>query len=207
LAGTSEGNATQVFVASLLAQENSVATAIVSLLMLGLLALAVATMGSLFSAGLDVVGSDIVPTLASQSTSATGSTANERRARETLIAGLVIGLLVLTTFLLADTGAEHTFGIAGLLGAMLAFGSAQITLAPLVLAPLLAGSGRLGTVTPAWALAVLSVGAAICVGMTIAGLAFGQTVALLWAVPACFAATTLLFVVAVLVSRRGAAAA
>ena len=98
-------------------------------------------------------------------------------------------------------------GIAGLLGAMLAFGSAQITLAPLVLAPLLAGSGRLGTVTPAWALAVLSVGAAICVGMTIAGLAFGQTVALLWAVPACFAATTLLFVVAVLVSRRGAAAA
>ena len=63
LAGTSEGNATQVFVASLLAQENSVATAIVSLLMLGVLALAVATMGSLIAAGLDVVGSDIVPTL------------------------------------------------------------------------------------------------------------------------------------------------
>ena len=51
LAGTSEGNATQVFVASLLAQENSVATAIVSLLMLGVLALAVATMGSLFCGG------------------------------------------------------------------------------------------------------------------------------------------------------------
>ena len=64
LAGTSEGNATQVFVASLLAQENSVASAIVSLLMLGVLALAVATMGSLIAAGLDVVGSDIVPTLA-----------------------------------------------------------------------------------------------------------------------------------------------
>ena len=31
--------------------------------MLGLLALAVATMGSLFSAGLDVVACDIVPTL------------------------------------------------------------------------------------------------------------------------------------------------
>jgi hypothetical protein len=98
--------------------------------------------------------------------------------------------------------AEHTFGIAGLLGAMLAFSSAQIVLAPLVLAPLLAGSGRFGTVTPAWAFAVLSAGAAIGVGMTIAGLAFGQTAVLPWAVPACFAATTLLFVIAALVSRR-----
>jgi hypothetical protein len=205
LAGTSEGNATQVFVASLLAQENSVASAIVSLLMLGVLALAVATMGSLIAAGLDVVGSDIVPTLAPQSTSAAG-TAGGGRGRGTLIAGLVIGLLVLTTFLLADIGAEHTFGIAGLLGAMLAFSSAQIALAPLVLAPLLAGSGRFGTVTPAWAFAVLSAGAAVGVGMTIAGLAFGQTVALPWAVPACFGATTLLFVIAVLVSRRDSAA-
>ena len=206
LAGTSEGNATQVFMASLLAQENSVATAIVSLLMLGLLALAVATMGSLFSAGLDVVACDIVPALRSQSTSTAG-TADGGRARATLIAGLVFGLLVLATFLLADLGAEHTFGIAGLLGAMLAFSSAQIALAPLVLAPLLAGSGRFGTVTPTWAFAVLSVGAAIGVGMTIAGLAFGQTVALPWAVPSCFAATTLLFVIAALVGRRDSAAA
>jgi hypothetical protein len=162
-------------------------------------------MGSLIAAGLDVVGSDIVPTLAPQSTSAAG-TAGGGRGRGTLIAGLVIGLLVLTTFLLADIGAEHTFGIAGLLGAMLAFSSAQIALAPLVLAPLLAGSGRFGTVTPAWAFAVLSAGAAVGVGMTIAGLAFGQTVALPWAVPACFGATTLLFVIAVLVSRRDSAA-
>ena len=101
LAGTSEGNATQVFVASLLAQENSVATAIVTFLMLGLLALAAATMGSLFSAGLDVVACDIMPTLRSQSTSAAG-TADGGRARGTLIAGLVIGLLVLATFLLAE---------------------------------------------------------------------------------------------------------
>jgi hypothetical protein len=206
LAGTSEGNATQVFMASLLAQENSVATAIVSLLMLGLLALAVATMGSLFSAGLDVVACDIVPALRSQSTSAAG-TADGGRAGGTLIAGLVIGLMVLATFLLADLGAGHTFGIAGLLGAMLAFSSAQIALAPLVLAPLLAGSGRFGTVTPTWAFAVLSVGAAISVGITIAGLAFERTVAPAWAVPACFGATTLLFVIAALVGRRNSAAA
>jgi len=49
--------------------------------------------------------------------------------------------------------------------------------------------------------------AAAGVGMTIAGLAFGQTVALPWAVPSCFAATTLLFVIAALVGRRDSAAA
>ena len=207
LAGASERDATQVFVASLLAQENSVATAVATLLVLGLLALAVATIGSLFSAGLAVVGCDIVPTLRPQSTSAAQSTADGRPGRATLIAGLAIGLLVLATFLLADMRAEHTFGIAGLLGAMLGFSSTQIALAPLVLAPLLAGPARLGAVTPAWALAVLSAGAAIGVGMTIAGLAFGQTAVLPWAVPVCFGATTLLFVIAALISRRHAAAA
>jgi hypothetical protein len=206
LAGASAGDATQVFVASLLGQENSVAAAVVSLLMLGFLALAVATIGSLFSAAVDVVGGDIVPALRSRSTWATGA-ADGQPARGTPIAGLVIGLFVLATFLLADTRAEHTLGIAGLLGAMLGFTSVQIALAPLVLAPLLAKSARFATVTPAWAFAVLSVGAAIGVGITIAGLIFGQAALLLWAVPACFGSTTLLFVIAALINRRDTAAA
>jgi len=117
------------------------------------------------------------------------------------MAGLVIGLLVLATFLFADVRSEHTFGVAGLLGALLAFSSVQIALAPLVLAPLLAGSARFGTLTPAWALAVLSLGAAISIGTTIAGLLFGRAAALPWAVPVCFAATTLLFVIAAFVTR------
>jgi hypothetical protein len=206
LAGVSAGDATQVFVASLVGQENSVAAAVVTLLLLGFLALAVATIGSLFAAALDVVGSDIAPVLRSRSTSATG-TMDRQPARGTMIAGLVIGFLVLATFLLADMRDENTFGIAGLLGAMLGFTSVQIALAPLVLAPLLAGSARFATVTAAWAFAVLSVGAAIGVGMTIAGLIFGQAALLPWAVPACFGSTTLLFVIAVLVGRRDAPAA
>jgi hypothetical protein len=200
LAGASESDATQAFVASLLAQDNSVATAVATLLMLGFFALAAATIGSLFSAALNVVSADIVPTLRSQSTSLTGA-AQERPTHASLMAGLVIGLLVLATFLFADVRSEHTFGVAGLLGALLAFSSVQIALAPLVLAPLLAGSARFGTLTPAWALAVLSLGAAISIGTTIAGLLFGRAAALPWAVPVCFAATTLLFVIAAFVTR------
>jgi hypothetical protein len=200
LTGASESDATEAFVAGLLAQDNSVATAVATLLMLGFFALAAATIGSLFSAALNVVSADIVPTLRSQSTSLTGA-APEGPAHATSIAGLVIGLLVLATFLFADMRSEHTFGVAGLLGALLAFSSVQIALAPLVLAPLLAGSARFGTVTPAWALAVLSLGAAVSTGTTIAGLVFGQTAALPWAVPTSFAATTLLFVIAAFVTR------
>jgi hypothetical protein len=96
---------------------------------------------------------------------------------------------------------EHSFGITGLLGAMLAFGSVQIALVPLALMPLLSASGRAARVTPAWALAVLGVGAAISIGIAVAGLVFGQAAALPFAVPACFAATTLVFLIGMRRSR------
>jgi hypothetical protein len=204
LPGVTEGDAMQAFIADLLAQDNSVATAVVSLLVFGLFALAAATIGSLFSAGLSVVCCDIVPALRPASRSA-ANIAEGSPARSTLIAGLVIGLCVLATFLLADLRSEHTFGIAGLLGAMFGFTSAQMALAPLVLAPLLAGVARFGAVTPPWAFAILLVGAAIGVGTTVTGLLFGCESALSWAVPGCFGSTTLLFVIAALASRRAAA--
>jgi len=209
LAGASEGNAMQAFLASLLAQDNSVATAIVSLLMLGILALAVATIGSLFCATIAIVGNDIVPVLRPRSIS-TADAADGKLAGGSLTATAVIGvllsILILATFLLADMRSEHSLGIAGLLGAMLAFSSAQMALVPLALAPLLSGSGRSANVTPAWAAAVLAVGAAIAVGITVAGLLFGQAAALPFAVPAAFAASTLLFLIAVPASRKNAAA-
>jgi hypothetical protein len=205
LAGASEGEATHAFLTNLLAQENSVATAVACFLVLGILALAVATMGSLFSAGLCVVGCDIAPTLRSQPASASRDAADGTPAHSTLVAGLAIAVLVLATFLLADMRDDHMSKISGVLGAMLGFSSIQIALAPLVLAPLLAGTGRFGTVTPAWALAILFVGAAIGVGLTVAGLVFGYPFALSLAVPATFGSTTLLFVIAALVTRRPAA--
>ena len=200
LAGTSEGRATQDFLASLLAQENEVATAIVSLLLLGVLSLAVATIGSLFAAAIDVVDGDIVPTLRHRSI-ATADTAEGKRAGERLLSGVSISILILVTFLLADMRTPHTFGVNGLLGAMLAFGSAQMALVALALAPLLRASGQFASLTSAWALAVLAVGATISVGFTIAGILFAQAAALPFAVPACFGATTLLFLIALLVRK------
>jgi hypothetical protein len=204
LAGASEGGATQAFLASLVAQENSVATAIVSLLMLGALALAAATIGSLFCAAIAIVGNDIVPMLRPRSI-ATADAARGKGVGGRLLAALLIGVLVLATFMLADMRSEHSLGIAGLLGAMLAFSSVQMALVPLALAPLLSRSVRSASVTPAGAAAVLAVGAAIGVGITIAGLLCGQAAALPFAVPAAFAATTLLFLIAALARGKNAA--
>ena len=201
LVGASEGRATQDFLASLLAQENEVATAIVSLLLLGVLSLAVATIGSLFAAAIDVVDGDIVPTLRYRSI-ATADTAKGKWARERLLSGISISILILVTFLLADTRTPHTLGVNGLLGAMLAFGSVQMALVALALAPLLRASGQFASLTSAWALAVLAVGATISVGFTIAGILFAQSAALPFAVPACFGATTLLFLIALLVRKN-----
>ncbi len=205
LAAAPEGDAARVFVASLLAQDNSVATAVLALLMFGLFALAVTTMGSLFSAGLYVVSCDIVPTLRPELTSTARCAADGRPTRRTLIVGLVMGLSVLTTFLLADARFAHGFGVAGLLGAIFGFSSAQMAFAPLVLAPLFAGTARFATVTPAWAFAVLVVGAAIGIGMTITGLVLGYESVLSWAVPACLGSATLMFVIAAFSTRRTAA--
>ena len=196
LTGTSVGDATGVFMTSLLALETSVATIIASLLMLGVLALAAATIGSLFAAGLCVVRSDVVPALRSRS----GGSADEGPARTPLIAGLIFGGLVLVTFAVADR--VGTADSAGLLGAMLGFGSAQIALAPLVLVPLLAGRTRFSAVTAPWALAVLLVGGAIAVSMTIAGLVFGKVAPLSWAVPAVFVSSMLVFAVGAFAGGR-----
>ena len=201
LTGTSVGDATGVFMTSLLALETSVATIIASLLMLGVLALAAATIGSLFAAGLCVVRSDVVPALRSRS----GGSADEGPARTPLIAGLIFGGLVLVTFVVADR--VGTADSAGLLGAMLGFGSAQIALAPLVLVPLLAGRTRFSTVTAPWALAVLLVGGAIAVSMIIAGLVFGEVAALSWAVPAVFVSSMLVFAIGAFAGGRQGRAA
>ncbi len=206
VAGATEGNAAQAFLAGLLAQDNAVATAVVSLLMLGASALAVATTGSLFAAALNVVGGDIAPALSLSIAGASDDKQPDRNSLATLLSGVLVLILILATFVLAEMRSEHTFGITGLLGAMMAFGSLQIALVPLAVAPLLSTSGRSARVTPAWALAVLAAGAAIAIGIAVAGLVFAQAAVLPFAVPASFAAAMLVFLIGWRLNRADAAA-
>jgi hypothetical protein len=206
LATPSQGNVTQAFIARLVSQENSVAVAVLLFLLLGLFAIAVSTMGSLFAAGLCAVRYDIVPMFWPEPTSALRSVVEEGRAtRLTLIGGLGIGLAALAAFHLAGAGFEDAFAGARFLGLVFGFSSAQLSFAPLVLAPLIAGAGGIGTLTPTWALAVLIVSGAIGIGITMVGLVVGYESSLSWVVPGCLGSAASLFVIASLSHRWTAA--
>jgi hypothetical protein len=206
LAAPIQADLPQAFIVRLLAQENSVVATILSLLLISLFALAASTMGSLFSSGLCAIGYDIAPMFWLQPASVLGRPAEQIRAkRSTVIAALGMGLATLAAFHLAAAGFDVTFASAKFLGLVFGFTSAQLPFAPLVLVPLFAGAGGFGTVTPAWALAVLFVGGAMAIGITTVGLLVGDESLLPWAVPGCLGSATLLFVIASLLYRRTAA--
>jgi hypothetical protein len=200
-----QGDATRAFIMRLLTQENFVATTILFFLLLSLFALAVSMMGSLFSAGLCTVRYDIVPMFWSETRAALGRADGPRVKRLTLIAGLAIGLTILTAFHFAAEGSELTFAGATFLGLVFSFSSAQLSFTPLVLGPLIIGADRFGTLTPRWALAILIVSSAIGIGTVTVGLVTGYDSSLSWAVPGCLGSALLLFVLASLWRERTAA--
>ena len=208
LATADRGDVVQAFIAQLVAQKNFVATTVLSLLLFSLFAMAVSTMSSLFSACLCTVRYDIVPLFWSEPTSAQARAAEEAQTlRWTMIAGAGIGLVVFAAFYLADVRFEITLASPRFLVLLFGFSSAQLSLVPLVLGPLFAGSGGLGSVGPGWALVVMVVSTAIGMGTTVAYLATGYDPWLSAVVPSCLGSGALLFITARLWLQQPAAAA
>jgi hypothetical protein len=124
-----------------------------------------------------------------------------------MIAGAGIGLVVFAAFYLADVRFEITLASPRFLVLLFGFSSAQLSLVPLVLGPLLAGSSGLAAVGPGWALVVMVVSTAIGIGATVAYLATGYDPWLSAVVPSCLGSGASLFIAARLWLRRPAAAA
>jgi hypothetical protein len=192
-----QGDAGQAFVTQLVAQENFVATAVLSFLLFSLFAMAVSTMSSLFAASLCTVRYDIWPMIRSKSTSGpTRGTEKAQGIRWTMIAGAGMGFAVFAAFYVVDTSLKITFASAGFLVLVFGFSSFQLSFVPLVLGPLIARSGGRGTVSPGWALAIMGVSAAVAIGTTVAYLATGYDLLLSVAVPGCLGSGALLFLTA-----------
>ena len=197
----------RAFIAHLVAQENFAATTVLSFLLLSLFAMAVSTMSSLFAASLCTVHYDILPMFYSKSMSAqTRATDNAQAIRWTMIAGAGLGFAVFTAFYIAEAGLKITFASASFLVLVFGFSSFQLSFVPLVLGPLIAGSGGRGNVSPGWALAIMGVSAAVAVGTTAAYLATKYDALLSLAVPGCLGSAVLLFLTARLWLRRAQAA-
>jgi len=197
LATPASGGVVQAFIAQLVAQENFMATTVLSFLLFGLFAMAVATMSSLFSASLCAIRYDIVPMFWSKSTSAQTRPTQEAQAlRWTMIAGAGMGLAVLAAFYIADADLKITFASAKFLVLVFGFSSLQLSFVPLVLGPLIVGSDGSGIVSPGWALAIMGVSAAIAIGTTAPYLATGYDPFLWIAVPGCLGSGAFLYLTA-----------
>ena len=131
---------------------------------------------------------------------------NAQAIRWTMIAGAGLGFAVFTAFYIAEAGLKITFASASFLVLVFGFSSFQLSFVPLVLGPLIAGSGGRGNVSPGWALAIMGVSAAVAVGTTAAYLATKYDALLSLAVPGCLGSAALLFLTARLWLRRAQAA-
>jgi hypothetical protein len=199
-------NAVAGFLRELAAEQNALAGAALSLLLLSVFAIALSTMSSLFSASLCTVRYDVLPTVWPELASAKGGAGEA--TRRTIIAGG--GLYVATTIaglFIADAYLKMSYTSSAFLALLFAFSCAQLAFVPLLLGPLI-GRTRDGfrTVSSAWALVILACGAAAGPIAVAIYLATGSEPWLWAAVPACLASGLLLFILARLWPARTSAA-
>ena len=201
-------NAVAGFLRELTAEQNALAAAALSLLLLSVFAMALSTMSSLLSASLCTVRDDVLPSLWPELASAKADDTGEATRWAAIAGG---GLYVITTiagFLIVDSYLQVNYTSGTFLALLFAFSCPQLSFVPLIFGPLL-GRTREGfaTVSSTWALVILASGAAAGLVAVAIYIATGSEPWLWAAVPACLASGVLLFALARLWPPRTAAAA
>jgi len=203
------GDVMQAFMGQLASEDNLVAAAAMSLLLVSLFAMALSTMSSAFSASLCAIRYDILPAFWPELMSRSAQAAKEAIAtRRTIMAAGALYLVIIIVFYVADRYRQIGFASSTFLALLFALYCAQLSFVPLILGPVIGRtSGGRGTVSPRWALVILGSSSAIGLGTVIVYIMTGNESSLWAAVPACLGSGLLLFTVARLLSgaRPGAA--
>jgi hypothetical protein len=201
-------DAIEAFIRELAAEENAMATAALSLLLVSVFAIALSTMSSLFSASLCTVHYDVLPAFWPDLASAKAQAAEEATRRTIMAGGALYLVMTIAGFLIADAYLQMSFASSEFLGLLFAFYCAQLSFVPLILGPVIGRrSGGFGTVSSGWALVILGFGAAIGLIAVAVYFTSGNESWLWSAVPACLGSGLLLFIVARLWPGKTAAAA
>ena len=154
-------NVLQTFVANLVSADNGPNLAVLSLLLIVLIAAALSTMGALFSAILCTIRYDMLLVLWPGRTQERDRASKEPAARRrTLFAGAALGVAFGAALCVADAFFQIDFASNTFLAALLALCCAQLSLAPLVVGPLVARGRDRATLGPGWALVILGSGVA-----------------------------------------------
>jgi hypothetical protein len=200
-------NAVANFLRELTAEQNALAAAALSLLLLSVFAIALSTMSSLLSASLCAFCYDVLPAVWPELASAKGDDAGEATRRAAIAGGGLYAVTTIAGFIVADAYLQVDYASGAFLALLFAFCCAQLSFVPLIVGPLLGRtSERFATVSSAWALVILACGAAAGLIAVAIYLATGSEPCLWAAVPACLASGLLLFALAQLWPTRTAAA-
>jgi hypothetical protein len=196
-------NALQTFIRQLALDESLPASLCVSFLLLGMFAMALSAMSSMFSASLCVLRYDMLPALwpaLGPERIKSGNEAIARRRAILLGCGLCLAAILLVHA--ADSLLGIDFTSSTFLALLFACCCAQLSFVSLVLGPI-AGRG-IGAVSAPWALVIVSVAAASGIAAVIVYLVTGAEPWLWAAVPACLGSGTVLFAVARFCHRQPA---
>jgi Na+/proline symporter len=189
-------NSMQDFVQQLVAQENFIADGALSLLLVAVLAIALSTMSSAFSASICAIRYDLLPAFSAKPRSGKTPPVEEATARgRAVTASGTLCLVIFGAFYAVDTYRPMVFNGSGFLALLFAFFCAQLSFVPLVLGPLF-GRTRAGAVSPGWALGVIGCGAVVGVGSVAIYFTSGSEPWLWAAVPASLGSGFLVFIVA-----------
>jgi hypothetical protein len=200
-------DALQEFVRALDREQNAFAAASLTLLLVSVLAIALSTMSSLFSASLCTVRYDVLPALWPKPGLITASGAKATLPR-LVGAGALCLITIVGGFLLANAYLHVNYTSSEFLALLFALSCAQLSFVPLILGPIIARTSRgFATVSSGWALLILGVGAAMGVAAVAIYLETGSEPWLWTAVPASLASGLVLFTVARLWTARTKGAA
>jgi hypothetical protein len=147
------------FVTRLVSDQNEVTVIVLPLLLVGVCAIALSTMISMFSASLSTMRYDILPRFRPE-LSAAQAAGEAAATRCVMIAAVGFLAAIAVAFLVAEAAFRISISSSTFLALLFALGSAQLALVPLVLGALVPRiSGGFGAVSPNWALAIMGCGA------------------------------------------------
>jgi hypothetical protein len=185
----------QTFIRRLSLEESLPASFAISLLLVGIFALALSAMSSMLSASLWVLRYDLLPTLWPMLSPEQISDESIARRRIILVeCGFCVGAILLVV--VADTLFGMSFTGTTFLAVLCACFCAQLSFIYLMLESLALTGRRMGAVSASWAVLIVGVAAASGIAAVIVYLATGAEAWLWAAVPACLGSGLTLFAVA-----------
>ena len=165
-----------------------------SLLLIFVGAAALSTLSGMFSAALCTIRYDLLPALSPRL--APGQRDEATATRQTLVAGAGLCVAFATAFCVAELFIEDGSARNAFLAVLLASSCAQLSLAPLIVGPIIWRTGGRDGVSARWAVVVLGVAAASGIAPVTAFVLTGAEGWLWSAVPACLGSGLVLFAIA-----------